>query len=331
VRQGKLTARLEPVREVVALAVKDQTLRGNRVQLLDQTLQIVGAVGHAAVGHVEDERAETEIVHDETPQLVQQRRRTLEQETRLNLLGQRRVARDARLQHDRNVRPHLAHERGQLHTGALVQFAALGELDVRDHTEDVLRVGHQVVASLLVRLAQQNLRPRAIAQHLLGQVQPLGDQTLRVRHHLRVDHRQKRRVETHVVLDDDDRRHAADAGIEGHVHPILGVLDHRQQDPHVTLPEEDPVERGDVLARAEIGQLAVAVCEQDHRDVETQRADLPRQFDGVHPADVHARDDQIDVRPIAQQFDRLGTGGNPVEIRVLAQVEVEELTEDRLA
>ena len=96
------------------------------------------------------------------------------------------------MQHDRDVGVHVVNSRGQLETRAAMQPAVLGILDVRDHTEDVLSIGREVVPGFLVRFGQQDLGAYPVTKHLLRQVESLGDQVLHVIDQFRVDHRQER-------------------------------------------------------------------------------------------------------------------------------------------
>ena len=104
VGQRELGARLQPGREVVALAVIGEAGRGDRTEHLLQRLQVVRAAHLGAVGQPEDEVAEAEVLGDEVPELVEEHRRALELEGGSHLFGQRLVLAAARLQHDRDVR-----------------------------------------------------------------------------------------------------------------------------------------------------------------------------------------------------------------------------------
>jgi hypothetical protein len=99
---------------------------------------------------------------------------------------------------------------------------------------------------------------------------------------------------------------------------------------YVALPEKDAIQRAGVLRRPEIRQLPVVVGQQDHRDVRTRLAHTSRQLDGVHVADLHAGDDQVDAARLANVGQRLRTRGHPRQVRVGDHVQRLELADQGL-
>ena len=139
--------------------------------------------------------------------------------------------------------------------------AVVRKLDVGNHSEHVLFIFDEVAPCILERAAQQNLRPRLQAHHLVRQVYPFRHQTQSVVHQLGVDHRQKRRIEPDVVLDDDDDLNAELADVVRHIHAIFDQVHHRRQNADVALPEKDPGQIAGVVRRHEIrGERKVRVC-----------------------------------------------------------------------
>ena len=330
VRRGELRPRLEPLREVVPSRVERDALGRHDPELVLQAPQIRGHADLPAVGHPKHEVAEPEGVRHEPPELLQQHGRVLQEEGRSHLLGELLVGRVARLQHHRDIRLRLPHGPGEVHAGVRGERAALRELDVRDDAEDVVLVRREVAPGLLVRPAQQDLRPGFDPHQLLRQVHPLRQQPVGLVHHLGVDDRQERRVVPDAVLDDDDRLHPEAAGVVGEVQPIFDVLDDRQQDAHVALPQEGPSEVRGVMAGHELGQRPVVVRQQHHRHREPGLLDPPRQRQGRHVAHLQRRDDQIEATRARGQGQRFFARGDLGEAGRVVQVELQVLAQDQL-
>ena len=150
-------------------------------------------------------------------------------------------------------------------------------------------------------------------------------------HQLGVDRRQERRVVEGVVLDDDQERDAVLAAVVRGVELVLDVLDDRQQDPHVPLPDEDAVDVRHVVAGGELRQLARVVRQQHDRDVEADLPRLPRQLGGVHVPELDRRDDEVEARFLGGALQRLAAGGDAGQERRVPQPEVDELPQQPLA
>ena len=315
---------------MIARRVVRHAFGRHRAQLLFQHLQVVRACDFGAVRQPEHEIAEAEMIDHELPQVVQQRRRVFQQERCADRSGERFAVRPARLKHHGNVRLARAHEAGELDAGLARQRAGLRKLDVRNHAEHVLFVPVEVLPCLFERAAQQDLGPRLQSHQLVREVDPFGHEAQRVIHQFGVDDRQERRVEPDVVLDDDDRLHAQRPRIADDVDPILDQLDDRRQDPHVALPEKDAGQIGGVVPRHEIAGGARVVREQRHRDVAAAFADAARERRGVHVADVQRADDQVVAAVGRGARERFGARRHARQRRWMADVEIEELTEDQL-
>ena len=111
---------------------------------------------------------------------------------------------------------------------------------------------------------------------------------------LREDHGEEGGVRPDAVLHHQDHLHPGHPGVVFHVELVLDVLDDGEEDAHVTLPEEQAVELGDVVPQDEIGEFAPVVGQDDHRDVEAGLARLVGELDGVHVPDVHGGDDEVE-------------------------------------
>ena len=331
VGERELGPRPQPLREVVPLAVVPDALRRHRGQRLLQLAQVARPRDLRAVGKAEDEVAEAEVLDQRAPQLVHQRRRALEQERGAEPRGEGGVRRAGRLEDDRDVgdrRPRPPREFG---AGGGGVDAVHRELDVGDDPEDAVLVAAEVVPRLLERAGEEHLRAGAHPQDLVRAVHPLRDQALRMAHQLGVDRRQERRVVEGVVLDDDQQRDAVFAAVVRGVELVLDVLDDRQQDPHVPLPDEDAVDVRHVVAGGELRQLARVVRQQHDRDVEADLPRLPRQLGGVHVPELDRRDDEVEARLLGGALQRLAAGGDAGQERRVPQPEVDELPQQPLA
>ena len=84
------------------------------------------------------------------------------------------------------------------------------------------------------------------------------------------------------------------------------------------------------MPRHEIAGGARVVREQRHRDVAAAFADAARERRGVHVADVQRADDQVVAAVGRGARERFGARRHARQRRWMADVEIEELTEDQL-
>jgi hypothetical protein len=265
-------------------------------------------------------------------QVGEQGRRTLEQERRAGRLRVGRVIGPRRLEQDRDVRPRHADAAREVEPGLDRQLAVGGELDVRDHAEDVLLERGERVPRILVRAAQDDLGTRPHPHDLVRDVHALGHQPTRVVEQLGVDRRQERRVVPDVVLDQDDDLDPHRLGVVDDVAAIFDVLDDREQDPRVALPDEGSLDRREIVVAGELADVAGVEREQDHRDVAAQLLDPARQLGAVHVGEVEPADDQVEpTAGLAQHLERLGTRRHRGQAGSVVQVEVAKLADDALA
>ncbi|OLB61200.1 MAG: hypothetical protein AUI11_10665 [Acidobacteria bacterium 13_2_20CM_2_66_4] len=279
VREREFGARLEPAREVVPLGVVRDALGRHPGHALLELAEIARAHHLAAVRQAKHEVAERQLIDHEPPELLEQRRRSFQQERRADRSRERLVLGAVRLQHHRDVGLALAHAAREFETGVARNRAAARELDVRNHAEDVLFEIGEVLPCLLERAAQQDLRLRLEPHQLVRQVHAFGQQPVRLPHQLGVDRRQKRRVEADVVFDDEDRLHAEFAGIVRDVAAIFDVLDDGGHQAHVALPEEHTIDRRALAGRHDLAGLAHVVRERDDRRVDPRVAHAAREPD----------------------------------------------------
>ena len=289
----------------------------------------MGACDLGPVRHPEDEVAEPEVIDHELPQIVQQRRRVLEQKRRAHRTRQRLVFLAARLQHHGNVGLPRPNPPGELDARVGRQRAAHRELDVGDDAEDVLLVLDEMAPGVLERAAEKDFRPRLQAHQPVREVDALGHEPQRVVHQLGIDHRQERRIEADVVLDHEDGLHAERAGVVDDVDPILHQLDDGGQDADVALPEEHAGEIARVVRGHEIGDGAAVVGEQRHGRVGARLAEAARERQRVHVADVKRAEHQV-VAAAGRPRQRLRAGRDPRQRGGMAEVEIEELAQDEL-
>ena len=331
VGQVELRPRLEPVREVVPLAVVPDALGRDGPEHLLEALQVGGTPDLRPVGQAEDEVAEAEVPRHEVPQLVQEERRLLQREGGAGLPGESLVLGPGRLEHDRHVGRVGLDPARQLHPGERLERAVARELDVGDHSEDVLVVAREGVPGLLPGPAEEDLRAGPQAQQLLREVDPLRHERVRVTPDLRVDDRKERGVVADAVLDEEDRLHARLLGVVRDVPAVLDELDDREEDPHVALPEEDAVQLPGVVAGREVGQRARVVGEERHRGPPS--AELPdsaSELERAHVADVEGRDDEVEVRLDLEEREGLRSGRDARDARDVSEVQLLRLGEDPL-
>ena len=261
----ELRPSLEPRREVVALAVEREALGGDVLELLLERAEVRGAIDLGSVGEPEDEVADAKALAHEAAQPAEEEARALEQERRADRLRMGLVLGPRGLQHDGDVAATLAHGAAEGQARQRIERAFPGKAHVGDDPEDLVGVAVEARPGLLVVVAEEDLGARADAHQLVREIQPLGHQAQRVVDELRVQEREERRVVADVVLDEDDGGHADHAGVVGDVELVLEVLDDRQQDADVALPQEEALERRDVLGVGELVERALVVGEEHDR------------------------------------------------------------------
>ena len=322
VGQSELRARLQPGREVVSLSVIGEAGRRNGPEHLLQRLQVVGPAHLGAIRQAEEEVAEAEVLDHEVPELLEENGRAFQVEGGAHLLRERRVFLAAGLKHERDVGLLLAHPSRQLHAGQRGEGPAERELDVGDDPEDVLPIRLDELPGLLEVAAEEDLRPRLEPHELVREVDPLGDEVVRVVDHLGVEHGQEGRGERDAVLDEDDRLDALHARVVREVHAVLDDLHDGEEDPHVSAPQVDPVERRDVVPLEEEAELAVVVGEEDDMGLHAGLLEPAGEARGIHVADVQRRDDEVEAGLPTRLLERLlarrdaGDAGNVPEVQL---------------
>ena len=140
-----------------------------------------------------------------------------------------------------------------------------------------------------------------------------------LRDQLGVDHRQKRRVIPDVVFHHQHDGHAHIARVMRYVALVFDVLDDRNQNPDVALPQKDSIDVADRIARDEVFYLAIVIGENHHWNVETRFLYLVGQLGGIHVANFQIRDDQVEAWLVAGQsfFPRrnLSDGRNTLQVK----------------
>src|SRR5439155_2688048 len=130
-----------------------------------------------------------------------------------------------------------------------------------------------------------------------------------------------------VVLNHQENRNSHRPRVVQYVALVFDVLDDRDQDAGVTLPEEDAINVGRRIARNEVLDLAIVVGEHNDGDVESGAADFTGQLRGAHVADCEVGDDQIELRVGTREIERFGAAGNVGDSRNLLQVEFERFVD----
>ena len=266
----------------------------------------LGARDLGPVRHPEDEVAEVEPVPHQVPDLAQQVPGALQQEVRAHAAGECLVLRTAGVEDRRNVRPHLAHRGDEALARLRVGPAAPGELDVRDHPEDLVPVGGEVVPGLLVAVAEQDLGPPPDAVELLGEAQPFRDEFPGLFEDRLVSHRQEGRVVADAVLDEQDGGNAQPAGVLRRVPAVLDLLHDREEDADVPLPHEGLFEVLAVVPRQVLAHRAGVVTEERDRSLAARVAEAVRERPDVHVPEVRRGDHELEaVGHPGDAFERL--------------------------
>ena len=166
--------------EVVALRVKDDAFRRNRLQLFLQLSQIFCPPDFTRIRQTKHEVAKTELLGQYPAQIFQQRGRTFAQKRMALGMRPRPELGAAALQHYRNVRHQALHHARQFKTSLRTQLALPRKLNVRYQAEQIVAILlHQPGRVFEVR-TQQNSRPRLHAHQLVRHVDAFLDHTPRL-------------------------------------------------------------------------------------------------------------------------------------------------------
>ena len=301
-----------------------------RGEAVFQLTEVARAADLAAIRHAEDEIAEPEMLHHEATQLLQQRRRVLDEKGRADGARQRLVLDAARLQHHRHVG--LAHTNTlrEIETGVACNLPVTGKFDVRNHAQNVLFVIDEVLPGLLVRPAQQDLRLRLHPHQLVREIHALRHQAVGVVHQLGVNGRQERRVVPDVVFDDQNSLHAELPRVVHDIPPILDVLDDGGDQTDVALPQEHAIEWRRPAWLEQLRDFTHVVGEDDDGGVDARLAHAVGEGPRRHVAEVARRDDEIVASRVGGERHGLVGRGHVCDARRVPDVQVEELLEDDL-
>ena len=242
----------------------------------------------------------------------------------------RLLVRSVRLEQDGDVGVPLLHRPGELEPGARIVDAVPPEIDVGDDPEDILFVLLEIRPGLVVGGAEEDLGACAHPEVLVGEVHPFGDQPPGLVHDLRVDDREVRGVELDVVLDQDDGLDADGGGVVFHVQTVFHRLDDPEQEPGVSLPDEDPVEDRRVVVRDQLGLFPVIVRQEHDGDGESRLADHLGEACGVHVLDVEGHDHQVEPTLLVQEGEGFLAAGGVGQFRRVAQVQSRVFLSDLL-
>src|ERR1019366_366733 len=111
---------------------------------------------------------------------------------------------------------------------------------------------------------------------------------------------------------------------------VFDVLDDRDQNAGVALPQKYALDIGLRIARDEVFDLAVIVGQNDDRNIETCGLDFTRQLRGIHVADLQVSHDQVESRLGAGQLQRFGSAGNMRDAGDLMNVQLQRLAHQQL-
>jgi len=259
----------------------------------------------------------------------QERVRVLAEKNGAHLRGPIRELGAAGLKGDRQIGNPLPRHAGEFEAGLPNALPAMRELDVRDDPQDVRLVPREVVPRLLEGRGEEQLRTGPGSHDLVRGVHPLADQALRLPDDLRVELGEERRVVADVVLDDQDDAHPHRRRVVCDVPEILDVLDDREKDAGVPLPEEETVQIGEVVLPFEVLPFIVVVRHGDDGDVESRALHLPRKRRGVHVGGAKGGDDEVEPPFGRRQHQRFGAARNVGQPRHVRQGEIQELAGDQ--
>src|ERR1019366_7795740 len=325
--QGELGARHQPVREVVALGVVFNALGRDRRQLV----QVTGAPDLGfAVGEAEDEVAEARLVHQHAPQIAQQGRRALLQEAKPLFVGARHELGAAGLQHDGYIRHDAANHARQLEAGFRRERMIARKFHIRHHAEQVIPVLQHLPFGVLISGAEQDLGPGPHAHQFVRDIETLAEQAARLADKFGVNYRQEKRVIPDIVLDHQHHGNAHGMRVVQDVALVLDVLDDRDQDAGIALPQKYPLDIGLRIARDEVLDLAVIVGQNDDRNIETRGLDFTRQLRGIHVADLQVGHNQVESRLGARQLQRLRPARDVRDAGDLMNVQLQRLAHQQL-
>ena len=197
------------------------------------------------------------------------------------------------------------------------------EAHVGDDAQQVVAVAVVEVDRLLVGGGQQNLGPRALAQHLLLLVERILQKFGVLQQDELVELGQVGRVEADGVLDQQDGLDTPLEHVLAGVHGILDELDDGDDELRVAVPAEHVVEpRAVLLADAAVDVLRKA-GQQRHRDLRIALLDGARECEDVGFADVVHRQYEIERAVLGQQVERFARRPHARERGRIAQIQFE--------
>src|ERR1017187_6105861 len=329
--EGKLGARHQPVREVVALGVVFNAFGRDRRQLGLQFVQVTGAPDLGlAVGEAEDEVAEARLVHQHAPQIAQQGRRALLQEAKALVEGALHELGAAGLQHDGHIRHDAANHARQLESGFRRERLIARKFHIRHQDRKVVAILHDLLLRVLVIGTEEDLGPGPHAHQLVRYIEALAEQAARLADQLGVNHRQEEGVIADIVLHHQHYGNAHGMSVMQDVALVFDVLDDRDQDAGIALPQKYAFDIGLRIARDKVLDLAVIVGQNDDRNIETGGLNFARQLRGIHVAHLQVGHDQVEARLGARQFQRFRSAGDMRDAGDLMNVQLQRLAHQQL-
>ena len=169
------------------------------------------------------------------------------------------------------------------------------EFHVGNKAEQIVAVAFGKRVGFFEVRAEQDLGARPHPHQLVGHVESFLNHAPRLRDQFGVDHREKRGVVTDVVFHHQHNRNTHGGSVVLHVALVLDVFDDGDQNARVALPQENPLDIRDRIARHEILYFAIVVGQHDHRHVQPRGFDFPRQLRRIHVADCKIGDNQIEA------------------------------------
>ncbi len=177
--------------------------------------------------------------------------------------------------------------------------------------------------------AQQDLRARPHAHQFVRDIQCLAQQPPRLADDLGVNYRQKQRVVRDVVLHQQQDGNIHGLGVVQDVALVFDVVDDRDENARVPLPQEDAVDVGLRVARDEVLDFAMVVGQHDDGNIQSGGFDVARQLRGVHVADLQVGDDQVEARLRARQFHGFLATGDVRDARHLMKVQFQRFADQQ--
>ena len=86
---------------------------------------------------------------------------------------------------------------------------------------------------------------------------------------------------------------------------VFHILDDRDQNARISLPQKNTVNIGQGISRNEALDFSIVIRQHDDRDISSDRRNLARQLRRVHSAHGQVGDDQVETGLRARQFKRL--------------------------